>query len=294
MADLTKQYLYKIPTNTNHAATKVFGLIENGQTVFEIGCASGVQTRHLKETLECHVTGLEINALAAESARPYCKRLIVGDIEKIDLVDVLGETRFDVITFIDVLEHLYDPADALKKLRPFLAPNGHLIASIPNIAHAAICWELAHGRFNYQKYGLLDDTHIRFFTKKNVARLFTEAGYEIVVWDRVIKTPEETEFEIRCGSDLDQSFLDWVGEHNSEANTYQFIVKARACEHQADDSSYQLQDAHDTICRLEDKISGLSRQNRALKSQISWLENHRFGPLTSLLSRLLKKSPKSV
>jgi len=294
MTGLTKEYVYKIPTSTNHAASKVFAWIESGQTVLEIGCASGVQTRHLKESLGCHVTGMEIDPVTAESARPYCEELIVESIEKIDLTEVLGVTRFDFITFIDVLEHLYDPAGALKKVRPFLSPNGHLIASIPNIAHAAIVWELAHGRFDYQKYGLLDDTHIRFFTKKNIARVFADAGYEIVAWDRVIKTPDETEFEIVCGSDEDQSFLNWVGEHNAEALTYQFIVKAQASDRLESSSSYKLHDAHDTIRKLEDKVSALSRQNIALKSQITWLEDHRFGPLTSLFHRLRKNRTKAT
>lgn len=285
----SKKYLYNIPDDPNHSASKIFAWIDSGQEVLEVGCASGIQTRQLKERLGCQVTGIEIDPLAAEDARPYCDGLIIGSIEDLDLAQKLGDKRFDVITFADVLEHLYDPAGALKKVRPFLKEGGHLIASIPNIAHAAICWELAHGRFDYQKYGLLDNTHIRFFTKKNVARLFEEAGYRIVSWDRVTMTPQETEFSVHCGSAQDQDFLDWVGENNPEALTFQFIVKAHPITVDARISEYRQLDALDSINKLEGKIGELTRQNMGLKSQIAWMEKHRFGALTRLIDRLRNK-----
>lgn len=287
----SKKYLYNIPDDPNHSASKIFAWIDSGQEVLEVGCASGIQTRQLKERLGCQVTGIEIDPLAAEDARPYCENLIIGNIEDLDLSQKLGGKRFDVITFADVLEHLYDPAGALKKVCPFLKEGGCLIASIPNIAHAAICWELAHGRFDYQKYGLLDNTHIRFFTKKNVAKLFEEAGYRIVSWDRVTKSPQETEFSVHCGSAQDQAFLDWVGENNPEALTFQFIVKALPVPVDEQISDYRQFDALDTINKLEGKIGELTQQNIGLKSQISWLENHRFGPFSGLINRLRDKTP---
>lgn len=281
-----KKYLYSITDDPNHSAAKISAWIARGQSVLEVGCASGIQTRHFKDQLGCRVTGIEIDPQAAEDARPFCDTLIIGSIEDLNLSQVLGDKRFDAITFADVLEHLYDPAGALKKVRPFLDEGGYLIASIPNIAHAAICWELAHGRFDYQNYGLLDNTHIRFFTKKNVAKLFEEAGYRIVSWDRVTKTPQETEFSVHCGTAQDQTFLDWVGENNPEAHTFQFIVKAIPAPAEEPVSGYRQLDALDTINKLEGKIGELTRQNTGLKSQISWLENRRFGPFSGLVNRL--------
>lgn len=287
---ISKKYLYDITDDPNHAASKIIGLIGNGQTVLEVGCASGIQTRHFKERLGCKVTGIEIDPLAAEDARPFCDNLIVGSIESLDLPQTFGDKRFDVITFSDVLEHLYTPVDTLKKVRPFLEEGGYLIASIPNIAHAAICWEVSHGRFDYRKFGLLDSTHIRFFTKKNVAMLFEEAGYQIVSWDRVTKSPQETEFGVHCDSAQDQSFLDWICEKNPEAHTYQFIVKARPASNDLQESSYRHLEAQDTIHQLEARISELACQNTKLKSQVTWLEGHRFGPLSNLINRLRTKS----
>ena len=285
-----KKYLYDIPNDPNHAASKVIAWMGSAQDVLEVGCASGIQTRYLKERLGCRVTGIEIDPLAAEDARPYCENLIIGSIEELNLHQALGDRRFDAITFADVLEHLYDPADTLKKIRPFLKEDGHLIASIPNIAHAAICWELAHGRFDYQKFGLLDNTHIRFFTKKNVARLFEETGYRIVSWDRVIKTPNETEFSVHCSSAQDQAFLDWICEHNPEAHTYQYIVKARPASDDIQGFSSGQLETQDIVQQLEAQIGELARQNKGLKSQISWLENHRFGAFSGLINRLRNKN----
>ncbi|RFC35548.1 MAG: Methyltransferase domain-containing protein [Candidatus Nitrotoga sp. SPKER] len=289
---ISKKYLYNIPDDSNHAATKITAWINNDQEILEIGCASGIQTRHFKEHLGCRVTGIEIDPLAAEDARSYCESLIIGSIEELDLPKALGDKRFDAITLADVLEHLVDPARTLIKVRPFLKEGGNLIASIPNIAHAAICWELAHGRFDYQKFGLLDSTHIRFFTKKNIIKLFEETGYRIISIERVIKTPQETEFTVHCGSAQDQSFLDWICEQNPEAYTYQFIIKACLTSNEQQESSYQQLETLDTIHQLEAKISELSRQNMGLKSQIAWLENHRFGRLTNLVDRLRNKQQK--
>lgn len=286
----SKKYLYDITDDPNHAASKIIGLIGSGQTVLEVGCASGIQTRQFKERLGCNVTGIEIDPLAAEDARPFCDNLIVGSIENLDLPQTFGDKRFDVITFADVLEHLYTPADTLKKVRPFLAEGGYLIASIPNIAHVAICWEVAHGRFDYRKFGLLDSTHIRFFTKKNVAMLFEEAGYQIISWDRVTKSPQETEFGVHCDSAQDQSFLDWICEKNPEAYTYQFIVKARPVSIDLQESPSRRLEALDTIQQLETRVCELERQNTKLRSQVTWMEHRRFGPFSNLINRLRTKA----
>lgn len=111
--------------------------------------------------------------------------------------------------------------------------------------------------------------------------LFEEAGYRIVSWDMVTKTPKETEFNVHCCSVQDQAFLDWICEHNPEAHTYQFIVKA---------SPNGQFEALDTVQKLEAKIGELTQHNKKLKSQISWLESHRFGSFSSLINQLRNKN----
>lgn len=285
----SKKYIYNIPNDENHVANKIIKWVDNNNSVLEVGCASGIQTRILKESLNCKVTGLEIDPIAAEDARVYCNNLIIGNIEEIDLSQVIDNKKFDTILFVDVLEHLVNPKTALEKVQPYLSDGGNLIASIPNIAHAAICWELAHGRFDYQKFGLLDNTHIRFFTRKNVTKLFEEAGYQIISWDRVIIPPEETEFKVHCTSAKGQSYLDWINELNPDSHTYQFIVKARPTFNEKDEPMHLQLEKIDNIPRLESKIEELTNQKTKLQSQVDWLEKHRFGGLTSLINKLRLK-----
>jgi 2-polyprenyl-3-methyl-5-hydroxy-6-metoxy-1,4-benzoquinol methylase len=84
---------------------------------------------------------------------------------------------------MDVLEHLRDPVSLLKRLRPFLKPDGTIIISIPNVANLSIRFGLLFGRWNYAEYGILDRTHLRFFTRKTAIAMVTGAGFEIKIID---------------------------------------------------------------------------------------------------------------
>jgi O-antigen biosynthesis protein len=207
---------------TVHA--KLLRLVGSGKKVLECGCATGYISKVLKERYSCEVTGIELLPDAAKEAEKYCKRVLVGDLEEMDFTDLLKDERFDVITFGDVLEHLKYPADVLSKMRPLLAEEGYILASIPNIAHLSVLLELLNGRFDYRSSGLLDESHLRFFTKKSILSLFTKSGFKIVHWDRMILSPEDTEFQTPM-EEFPHSLLEFVGT-GSEALTYQFVVKA--------------------------------------------------------------------
>lgn len=285
MAIPTKKYQYTVPTGSNHVLHKILAMVPPGSRVLEIGCSSGSQTRLLKNNLGCCVTGIEIDAAAAEDAREFCEKLIIGDIENINLAEDVGTQPFDVIILSDVLEHLKYPGNTLMKIRPLLGQSGILLASIPNIAHAAICWELAHGRFDYRDFGLLDDTHIRFFTKKSITHLFEGSGYYIAAWERIKKRPQETEFEVRPLSEEGDAFLAWIEAQNPEADTFQFVVKTHSTEQRGMFES-DLQDAQEEINAAISEIQQLKQNNQELASQITWLEGHRFGGLTPLYESL--------
>src|SRR5437879_432853 len=152
------------------------GLVRPGARVLEFGCATGYMSEVLKTRLGCSVTGIELHPEAAELARRHCERVILGDAELLDFQEVLGNDRFDFILFADVLEHLREPGAVLRKIRPFLAEGGAILASIPNIAHASVRLSLLCGEFRYRDLGLLDNTHLRFFTRDSIQDLFEEAG----------------------------------------------------------------------------------------------------------------------
>jgi MoaA/NifB/PqqE/SkfB family radical SAM enzyme/2-polyprenyl-3-methyl-5-hydroxy-6-metoxy-1,4-benzoquinol methylase len=204
---------------------KILKYVGKGKKVLEFGCSTGYVTRLLKEELNCQVTAIEIYPDAAEHASKYCERLIIGDADYIDYKQCFGNEKFDVIIFGDVLEHLKYPDKVLVGINDFIADSGYILASIPNIAHFSIIVELFNGRFDYKEYGLLDRTHLRFFTRESIYNLFESSGYMVGIVDTVDRSPRETEFKTNLQyfpSDL----LNYIYSHNRDAETYQFIIKA--------------------------------------------------------------------
>jgi GT2 family glycosyltransferase/2-polyprenyl-3-methyl-5-hydroxy-6-metoxy-1,4-benzoquinol methylase len=195
-----------------------------GKKVLEVGCATGYMTKVLKEEYDCRVTCVEINSAAARKARKYCDEIIVGDIETVNLSGLLKVAEFDVIVMGDILEHLRDPLKILEELRPHLLDNGYLLASIPNVTYAGLVLDLMEGNFSYRPLGLLDETHLRFFTRRSIDELFARAGYAISTWDSTVIPPAKSEFKKNL-SDYPLEVIGFLYE-NPDAETYQFVVKA--------------------------------------------------------------------
>jgi O-antigen biosynthesis protein len=149
--------------------------------VLELGCAAGETARELR-TL-CNVefyTGLEVSELAAAKAREVINKVIVTDINSLDLEHTdLGSAHFDLILALDVLEHLIDPWSVLASLRTCLAPEGKLVLSLPNVSNIWILNGLSEGCWTYEDDGLLDATHLRFFTLDSIKELVQGAAFEI-------------------------------------------------------------------------------------------------------------------
>jgi len=224
--DMGKFYEYKVREGAQSAPAKLLALVRRGSRVLEIGCSTGSQTRVLSNELGCKVVAIEIDPEAAEHARPYCQHLLVGSIESIKAADLAFGEPYDVVICADVLEHLLDPRVALEKVRPLISPNGCLLASIPNVTHSALVFEMMNGRFEYRDYGLLDATHIRFFDRYGVLRLFEDSGYFVEKLDRVVIAPEKTEFRVVPADDADRFVLDYMTRRNPDGDTFQFIVRA--------------------------------------------------------------------
>src|SRR5215218_1856672 len=179
--------------NSSHAL--ITELVGPDKRVLDVGCAAG----NLAEVLTgrgCRVTGIELDPEVARRAEERCERVIVGDVERLDLGAELDEGSFDVVLFGDVLEHLKDPLQTLKRLKPFLRAEGYVVASIPNVAHGSVRLALLQGRFQYRSLGLLDDTHLRFFTRESVGQLFEDAGFLITDFRRTIQGIFMTEIEV--------------------------------------------------------------------------------------------------
>jgi 2-polyprenyl-3-methyl-5-hydroxy-6-metoxy-1,4-benzoquinol methylase len=148
--------------------------------VLELGCATGRFGEVLKERFgNVSVVGIDANRAAAELAANLLDRVICARIEDLDFAaQGFAEQEFDAVIVADILEHLTNPWRLLERLRPFIAPDGQLLASIPNARNLTLLSQLADaGRWSYQAQGLLDITHIRFFTLFEMRRMFEETGY---------------------------------------------------------------------------------------------------------------------
>jgi 2-polyprenyl-3-methyl-5-hydroxy-6-metoxy-1,4-benzoquinol methylase len=217
------RYEFEIDLESDTTHARVVRLVGRDRRVLELGPATGYMSRVLRDR-GCSVVGIEVDPAMAKQATRYAERVIVGDLDTMDLDSDLGEDRFDVIVAADVLEHLKDPLAALRRLRAFLAPDGFFVISLPNVAHGSVRLALLGGHFTYQKTGLLDETHLRFFTRESVDRLLDEAelGAAEIHHQELSIDASEVPFKRDAVS---EELLHEL-ERDPDAQTYQFVIKA--------------------------------------------------------------------
>jgi 2-polyprenyl-3-methyl-5-hydroxy-6-metoxy-1,4-benzoquinol methylase len=144
--------------------------------LLDVGCGAGAFGRLVKERWGAQVWGLEINAAAAAAAREDLDHVLVGDVHT--ALHRFAGQRFDCITCLDVLEHLVDPEAVLRQAAELLAPNGMLVAVVPNVLYIGHLIRLFVSKdWRYEDHGILDRSHVRFFTRKSFARTLAEAGF---------------------------------------------------------------------------------------------------------------------
>ena len=148
-------------------------------SVLEIGCSEGNTLQWLRDSKSIKTcSGIEIIPDVAARAIEKGLDVVVADIER---DGIPFKDQYDLILCLDVLEHLLDPWGALKNITGSIKPGGYFIASIPNIGHISILSDLVwHDRFDYADSGILDRTHLRFFTGATAHQLLTDAGLEVV------------------------------------------------------------------------------------------------------------------
>lgn len=211
------------PDAENNSHSYALGMVGFNKAVLEFGCATGHVTKVLVDQ-GCRVIGVEVDAGAAEIAGKWAEEVIVGHLERDEVWDHLSAEKFDALLFGDVLEHLEDPLSVLRTAVRYIGPSGIVVISVPNIAHGDVRMALLRGSFPYQEYGLLDRTHLHFFTRESIAELCRKAGLVVVDVQRVVTPLFQTELGV-VRDDFDQSTIDQILE-DPEAETYQFVVKA--------------------------------------------------------------------
>lgn len=200
--------------------------------LLDIGCAGGANGELLKQRFpDCQVWGIETNRAAAEVAASKLDKVLVGRFEDIDLeTEGIARGTLDGVLLADVLEHMYNPWQVMVKLRDYLSPRGQVVISIPNVRNLALMGDLAEGHFTYLPAGLLDITHIRFFTLREIRKLCRETGYKEVLKLNTIDPSLDDLFErakpaLPCNIEIGRMLLKNVSyEEMLELCTLQFFL----------------------------------------------------------------------
>ena len=220
---MSERYRVEVdPSATNSAHAAALRMVGGDRRVLEVGCSVGHVTEHLVANGNT-VVGVEIDPVAADEARRFATAVHVGDLDRTPL-DELVDGPFDVIVFGDVLEHLRDPTAALDAAVRLLTPDGHVVVSIPNAAHADVRLMLLEGRWDYQEHGLLDETHLRFFTRDGLRSLLAASGLTATDVERVTCPMFATNLPVTpelYGEPVHRFVLS-----DPEALTFQFVVTA--------------------------------------------------------------------
>lgn len=190
-----------------------------GARVLDVGCSTGATGTLIAERFGCTVTGIELDPELAEAARTCLAEVNVGDAnEQLATLAARG-TEFDVVLFADILEHLVDPWQAIDLAIDLLSGGGWIVTSLPNAAHIGTIWSLLRGTWPMRASGIHDDTHIRFFARRDIARL--------VERDRSRVERVKSNFQLRETSSRLNRWSRYVGRLWPNVFTYQYLVVVR-------------------------------------------------------------------
>ncbi len=196
-----------------------------GKRILDVGCAGGALGLALRRAGASEIVGIEALPEVAAEARRKLHHVLVADAESLELP--FDDEAFDCIIFADVLEHARDPWAMLAAFRRYLKANGQIVASIPNFRFYAVIARLVFDRWRYAESGILDRTHLRFFTLPTIREMFSGAGYRIERVQPTYRLFEDQSDIGRVGALLSRWFCRFVapvvGRHFF---TFQYLVVA--------------------------------------------------------------------
>ena len=212
----------------SHLRPEILALVPTlARSVLDVGCGAGRLGEALRARQGARVVGIEMVGTAAEAAKSRLDRVVVGDIERIK--HDFSPEEFDCLVCGDVLEHLEDPSRFLQQARSWLQAKGTLIISLPNARNHQVVSGLLEGNWTYESAGLLDETHLGFFTRRDAVDLLENAGYR-VEQTYVIPGPGHEEWMAAGGpGEVKVGRLHIAGlspEEAEEFYTYQFLFVA--------------------------------------------------------------------
>lgn len=224
----TKDYewlRYTIETGAENSLTKVDSMLSDSAEILEFGPAAGYFTKYLKEQRQAIVDIIEIDEECAQRARAFARDTFVGDIERDDWRKFVGNRRYDFILFADVLEHLREPQKILTQSAAFLKPKGKIIISVPNVGHWQIVASLINNDFSYNDVGIMDRTHLRFFTEPTLRQMVLDSGLKPVAIEPVLFP----DLPVSCGTKWNVCNIPNNLKHYLRSRAYGNAIQIVAC-----------------------------------------------------------------
>ena len=225
LAELHHVYTRDIQPDEHTSLNFLAHHIPAGSSVLDLGCGTGALGRWLVNRGHTVLDGVTFNSAEADIARTNYRQIVEGDLETLDLLTAFASRHYDVIVCADVLEHLKNPAVVLEQCKTLLSPEGRLLISVPNAAYAGLIAELMHGQFRYRDEGLLDKTHLRFFTRSSLLDFLELGGWQVASTETVRRELVESEFTQPFDA-IPPSVARYLLTQ-PDALTYQFVVTAR-------------------------------------------------------------------
>lgn len=181
MVNKLMDYSSKTQEYYGQSRPEIVGIVDKDiKSILDIGCSDGSFIKELKNKIpKLKSVGIELNDEFGQKAKQILNKVFISDV--CDAIPNIKNGDFDVITFNDVLEHMVDPYDVLSIVKPKLSTNGKIIASIPNVRFFKNLYNLLFKKdWQYEDHGILDRTHLRFFTKKSIIAMFEQTGYRVI------------------------------------------------------------------------------------------------------------------
>lgn len=228
---MSKQYNFDLDMTTDNSLSAILRNIKPNSRVLEIGSSYGRATKYLKESLNCLVDIVELSEEAGKSASQYSNLSFIGkekgNIEWSDnccgnfFDNNLINREYDYIIFADILEHLNNPEKILNLSKEYLSSNGSIWISIPNVAYNGVIINLLMDQFPYSETGLLDKTHIKFFTSNSLEKMVKDCQLKIKHKFDLRNMLHCSEFKVKY-SDL-PSMISTYLKSRKTGEVYQFV-----------------------------------------------------------------------
>jgi GT2 family glycosyltransferase/2-polyprenyl-3-methyl-5-hydroxy-6-metoxy-1,4-benzoquinol methylase/glycosyltransferase involved in cell wall biosynthesis len=230
-------YQRAVSGDSQDSLSIIASLIEPGQTLLDLGMGTGGLGHFLSQRHAIVADGVTWNQAEADIAAAWYRHVAVADLDQADLCAIFAGQQYDCIVCADVLEHLKAPEQVLAQCEALLKPGGRLITSVPNAGYCGLIAELIQGEFRYRPEGLLDNTHLRFFTRTSLQRFFIEHGWMAVCTQTTVRQLLESEFGVEFDN-LPPAVARYLLAM-PDALTYQFVTVLRpsACANAVEQAS---------------------------------------------------------